>query len=90
MASFQLIVLKQFLRITGDITEMNVVNMKKQNSITQEALLTKELRVSLVCLYVAEKRFPSSMHFKQVKTNLNMAAQSLNRLSGQDKLLVSP
>lgn len=90
MASFQLIVLKKFLGITGDITEMNVVHMKKQNSFTQEPLKTKELCISLVCLYVVEKRFPSSMHFKQVKSNLNMAAQSLNRLGGQYKFLVSP
>lgn len=30
------------------------------------------------------------MHFKQEKTNINMAAHSLNRLGAQDKLLVPP
>lgn len=31
-----------------------------------------------MCLYVIDKIFPSSMHFKQVEANLKMAAQSLN------------
>lgn len=50
----------------------------------------------IICLFICglvhpvEKRFPSSMLFKQVKTNINMAARSLNRLGGQDKLLVPP
>lgn len=64
--------------------------MKQQNSHYSRGTADQG-NMHIPCLFICgREKFPSSMHCKQVKTNLNMAAQSLNRLDAQDKLLVSP
>lgn len=73
---------------------MNVVKLKKKKIGPLHRCAVDQGNMWIICLFICglvhpvDKRFPSSMHFKQVTTSINMAAGSLNTLHGQDKLWV--